>query len=152
MIDELPEKWVILPEEIVNLLVRIPGVCVNLRPVQWTVPAAWVNNNGNLVYSTVRDFLKKISAPLKVVILFQGDGEEIITAVVELSKITRWAVGDYPKLDFTRPAEMSKMFSCPEFWGAYILAIAKMPAEMETFAIKDPTLQTFMNLVTLAIP
>ena len=143
----LPARWVFLPDRTINTLMRTPGVYVNLRPLQWATPPKFISSDAQYVFPTVRNFLKGIHSPTKVVILFQGYGLDVGTAVVEMKKVTCCADIDYPCLDFAHPEIMDEFFKLFHFWGAFILAIARVPSEIGIFAEKDPSFVRFTRLV-----
>ena len=94
-------------------------------------------------------FLKKLILPARIALLFQGyEVRDIGVAVVEVRNIY-WTGGneEYPRLDFNHPTAMQEIHGCPNFWGAFILAIAKVPPDTKIMADKDPQFAIFAELV-----
>ncbi|MGC9603613.1 MAG: hypothetical protein ABSF47_04065 [Minisyncoccia bacterium] len=167
--SKLPVYFIPVPEKILNFAKQHTEVLCNLRPGQREeVPAVtemeirrkkleqlkasfgddyWVDK-------PVQDFLRTVSTKIRqgarsvrVVLHFQGYGEEAVgTAVVDITNIL-WAEDDYPRLDFVHPAPMQEIHGCPNFWGAFILAIAPVNSEV-LFAKPDRTGEEFMNAFT----
>ena len=146
----LPVHWVHLPDEVINLLTRIPGVYVNLRPDQWINPPTWIADDGFFVFPTVRNFLKTVDSTIRVAILFQGYGAEVGVAVVDLPKITCCAEFGYPALNIEQPKAMKKIHG-NHFWGGFILAIAKVHQTTEIFAKRDQNFQNFIQLAKTSV-
>lgn len=102
----------------------------------------------SLVYEPVRQFLKALQSGSRVLLHFQGySANEIGTAMVVVDSIY-WTHGDdYPRLDFKRPEGFDQIHGCPNFWGAFILAIVGVKSPRgPVFACEDKTGVLFMNL------
>lgn len=162
--SKLPNDFVVLPEETITTLARIPGVCINLRPsqsrlIQLSVVLSnegkrLVFGDGFFIDTPVYWFLKNLPIPTMVVILFQGHRKrDVGTAVIEITNVLwTWGGENYPRLDFEQPPGFDEIHGCPNFWGAFILAIARVGAETKTFATPDPDFQSFIRLVETQVP
>ncbi|MFZ1626622.1 MAG: hypothetical protein WAT81_02340 [Candidatus Moraniibacteriota bacterium] len=135
-----------------------PAVLCNLRFGQRPIPPDETDfdrrvrethhliSDQSLVYEPVRQFLKALPCGSKVLLHFQGYGAERLgTAVVAMQSIY-WTSEDYPRLDFEHPPVFDSVNGCPNFWGAFILAIAAVPAHTEVFACRDRTSLAFLHL------
>lgn len=126
-----------------------PGLVCNLRPHQRVaVPSDHVLLGSDAVWvdEPVRVLLKSLVLPAKVLLHFQGYGVgDIGTAVVTITSIY-WTDDGYPRLDFVRPPEFHGVYGCPNFWGAFILAIVPVPPETTEFARRDGTARRFIAL------
>jgi len=70
-----------------------------------------------------------------------------------LHPINCWADGDYPRLDFEHPPEMKRLHGCPNFWGAFILAITPVcGTQTLPFCVEDRNFETFLKLLGLKPP
>lgn len=108
----------------------------------------------SLVYELVRQFLKSLPPRSKVLLHFQGYSiEPTGTAVVEVQSIYWGKDDDYPRLDFEHPEAFKRIHGCPNFWGAFILAIALVPPSTEVSARRDRTGNAFIRMANqMAIP
>ena len=146
MTSKLPMELVLLPAGVISQLERIPGVYINLREEQRSGSSVSAFGDGSFVDEPVYQFLKnKVVPPVKVALLFQGYGKQVGAAVIELQSVY-WDASDYPRLDFDHPPELSRIHGCPNFWGAFILAIAKVPQDTKVFAAADDDFQKFIEL------
>jgi len=143
-------------EELVGLVGNIPGVAVNQfkRNLGFCIqlgkhgPRKACGDSVFVSYD-VYWFLKQLALPARVALLFQGyELRDIGVVVVEVRNIF-WTAGreEYPRLDFDHPTAMRGINSCPNFWGAFILAIAKVPPDLMICTESDPTFRIFAELV-----
>lgn len=153
--SKLPvEEPFFVHEAIVSLSRKNPTIFCNLHPLQrpddqkpgrwdWYCDRVWV-------YKPVEKFLGRVAPKEgdpkpKIALFFKGYGTQIGTAVVELERVY-WDSNGYPRLDFVHPIEMKRLHGCPNFWGAFILAIAKVRDDTEVFAIEDPEGLKFIEI------
>jgi len=93
-------------------------------------------------------FLKRLTFPTRVAILFKGWQPRQVAAIVVDICYVYWDTSDYPRVDFLNPpAIVEKFLGGGGFWGGFILAVAKVPPDMEIMGQEDPTLQIFSELV-----
>jgi hypothetical protein len=93
----------------------------------------------------------RTDTPVKVLLHFQGYGLTIGTAVVEVRSVF-FTDDAYPRLDFTHPSGMEAIYGCPNFWGAFILAIARVPSTAEICVQPDQDSRKFLALAEKLIP
>ncbi len=170
--SKFPFDYVPVPENLIQLArVRREEVACNLRPEQrpeFAGYATWpkeqqeeaqrtclLQGDGFHLYDGVRFFLQELVKPSLISIHFQGYDEKVGTVIVELRNIY-WArdldpTRPYARLDFDHPAGMEKVNGCPNFWGAFILAVARVSGREPAF-IEDPTGEVFANMVREANP
>ncbi|HEX9503299.1 MAG TPA: hypothetical protein VF974_03160 [Patescibacteria group bacterium] len=148
----LPGHFVMVPERVVNFCQQQPHVHSNRRLVQRPerVPRI-ITHDGIFVEERMRIFLKSLSLPAPVVMLFQGYGREDIGTTVILLKSIHWfgTLDDYPRLDFDHPPLLKQIHGCPDFWGAFIMAMAQVP--YQKFCAADPEGLQFIRICTEAI-
>lgn len=155
--SKLPVEFVRVPADLIALAAVSPGLVCNLRPEQRPMRAGetadacerrlFLESLGDAFWldSPTREFLKKLDHPVKVLMHFQGYGPtELGTAVIELQS-SEWFY-DYPKLHFVRPEGFEAIQGCPNFWGAFILALAVVPPETAIFARRDDTSRHYIEL------
>ncbi len=143
-----------------------PNVLCNLRFEQRPVPSDesdfdrrvralhYLTSDHSLVHEPVRQFLKALQPRSRVLLHFQGYGVEPLgTAVVEIQSIYWGRDDDYPRLDFEHPKAFGRINGCPNFWGAFILAIALVSPSTEVFARRDRTGRAFIRMANqMALP
>lgn len=162
--SKLPSQFTKLSDGLPETLSGIRGVFVNWIPPEGPWPDTQTGEKGTrevwgdgiFVSYGVYWFLKGLATrlPVKVLLLFKGYGKEPIgVAVVEVTNIY-WTSDDYPRLDFEHLLAFSEINGCPNFWGAFILAIAKVSPETRIFAAEeDLTCDKFIELAReLAVP
>jgi len=154
-LPKLPFDWVLLTDETIRTLREVPGVYINLRPDQDPNRSRPIPKYGasDSVCGEVRTFLRCISDVTRVAILFQGYSVETGVAVVEIPAIEVWDDDGCPRLDFCRPEGFNLVHNGQNFWGAFILAIAKVKPTASIFAASDRYSELFIDLVKVdAIP
>ncbi|MFA4818482.1 MAG: hypothetical protein WC621_01435 [Patescibacteria group bacterium] len=97
------------------------------------------------VCEEIHRFLRALPKGSKIALHFQGYGTKVGTAVVQVENVY-WTSDGYPRLDFKHPKGFEKINGCPNFWGAFILAIALVMPEVECFAQADPDAAEFKSL------
>lgn len=135
-----------------------PNILCNLRFGQRPIPPGetdfdrrvrethYLISDQPLVHEPVRLFLKSLQPGSKVVMHFQGYGAELLgTAVVKVESIF-WTREGYPRLDFEHSKAFERINGCPNFWGAFILAIALAPPSTGVFARRDRTGRAFVRM------
>lgn len=103
------------------------------------------------VYSLIQGLVETMTQPTDVAPLalhFRGVSTEdgLATATVLLTGIL-WGEGRYPRLDFKRPAIMSRMIGCPQFWGGFIVAIAPLRSSQRIEGCADNDGSVFQRIV-----
>jgi hypothetical protein len=162
--SKFPNELVPVPQGLIDINHKLPDVYLNLRPRQRRLdtPEEVVDQrehdgcDGYLIQHRLREYLRSYSAeaaspsrrelPRKFVLLFQGYSTETASTIIFLQAVT-FCSDDYPRLDFEHSALVKKVYGCPNFWGAFILAIA--PAScLQPFTEKlDPYGSHFVELV-----
>jgi len=147
--SKLPVDFVLVSQSLIDFAKANLRVHCNIRPWQLN-PKCRLMFDSEVMDPGVMKYLKHFAQPGDRILLhFQGYGKKDIgTAVVELTGIL-WAdqpPWQYPRLDFKHPAEMEDINGCPNFWGAFILAIAWVPAEAPLMCSRDADATTFMRL------
>lgn len=100
--------------------------------------------NWPLLDSAMRSFLKSLRFPQPVVLHFRGYRRETGTAIINLESIYWTGEGDC-RLDFEHPRKMKRLYGCPNFWSAFILAM--MPtAVARNFCMEDRDGSEFVKL------
>ncbi len=145
-----PRHYVMISASLAAFINQYPGMAwYNLRVEQrlhgQPRPKFQPYQDSDDVCEEVRRFLKALPKGSKIALHFQGYGDEVGTAVVQVENVY-WTDDDYPRLDFKHPTGFEKINGCPNFWGAFILAIALVMPESECFAEADPNASVFMNL------
>lgn len=170
--SKFPFDYVPVPENLIQLArTRPQDVVCNLRPEQRPEFAGFqtwpkerqreaqrtclLQGDGLHLHDSVRFFLQELVRPSLIVIHFQGYDEKVGTVIVELRNIY-WARGldptrPYARLDFDHPARMESVNGCPNFWGAFILAVARAPGLTPSF-VEDPTSDAFARMVRELYP
>ena len=152
-----PVETRLIPQELIALSQELPAVLANLRRQQRPIAPnesdhekrmrewAWKYMDGATVYQPVTDFLHKLPKRAKVLMCFQGYRvEDIGTAVIEIESIF-WTNEKYPRLDFLHSKKLQQIHGCPNFWGAFILAIMKIPDETQLFTKQDADFSEFIR-------
>lgn len=150
--SKLPVEFVPVPRHLYILSGRLPGVCCNLRPEQRAreemASGFEFMFESAFVHKPVLTFLKTLQPKTKVLMHFQGYGiKDHGTALVSINSIY-WSEGDYPRLDFKHPPGFDTINGCPNFWGAFILAITLARDSDEEFAKADKNGWFFGQTVT----
>ncbi len=145
--SKLPVDWLDVPESIIGASRQDPRIVCNLRPERrleaqpkWHIDDSWALDKPAL------EFLRALTLPCRLMIHFQGYGNEVGTAVVEVRTIG-WF--DLPRLDFDHPPIMKEVHGCPNFWASFILAMANVPADTPIFAERDPKCRKFFEVLAL---
>jgi hypothetical protein len=146
-----PVDFIPVPQKIIELSKLDSRILCNLRPEQRSGEEAKrsYRSDDYWMHTPVNVFLKNMVPGTKVIIHFQGYGpEKSGTAIVQVNSIL-WAFSsDYPRLDFIHPEVMKEIHGCPNFWGAFILAIAKVSSQAILFAKKDDDAEVFVESVS----
>ncbi len=101
-------------------------------------------HDSDWIYDPVRQFLRVLSPGCKVLLHFQGYGDQDIgTAVIEMRGA--WWSNGYPRLDFEHPKGFDRINGCPNFWGSFILAIMNVPSDATIAVRKDRDAETFIR-------
>jgi hypothetical protein len=149
-----PGQCLNVPKKIIRLSEANSVVLCNLRPGQREKPKTEDEKlkfrisliyDKVWVYEPLRTFLKEMLFPTKIALLYQGYGKDILTSVINLESVY-WTNEAYPRLNFHHPRLMNR-FIGPNFWGAFILAIAKVPKKTKIFSIEDPKSQEFVKAI-----
>jgi hypothetical protein len=165
--SKFPFDYVPVPENLIQLSrARPQEVACNLRPEQrpefagyltWSRERkeeaqrnCYLQGDGFHLHDSVRSLLRGLAKPSLIAIHFQGYDEKVGTVIVELKNIY-WAhdlnpLLPYARLDFEHPSGMESVNGCPNFWGAFILAVACAPDRKPSF-IEDPTGDAFARVV-----
>lgn len=138
--SKLPVDWVMVPEKLYGFRNQFPGVHLNLRLPQRAQREMerheWPGDD-IYVHKPVKMFLETLQTNSKVLMHFQGYGAtDVGTALITVNSIY-WTQDPYPRLDFKKSPEFLKINSCPNFWGAFILAITKADSSHDEFARED---------------
>ncbi|MCX6720518.1 MAG: hypothetical protein NTW11_01815 [Candidatus Staskawiczbacteria bacterium] len=139
--SKLPVELAAIPKAVFELSWREPRVICNSQMVNAPRPLKNWNTCGDSEFMNpcVTEFLSGLKLPATVALCFQGYGKRNIgTAVIRLESIYWTDEGrpGYPRLDFAHPKAMSQVNGCPNFWGAFILALFKLDDSTEVFAVK----------------
>ncbi len=138
-----------VPQKIIELS-RNSKIFCNLgpeqRPLSEIPKEKWVRTeelatNRIWIYRPVVEFLRTLKKGEKVLILFQTLGGEVKTGILEINKIY-WDSCDYPRLDFEQQADEG-IFS---FWGAFVIAIARVKPGTKTSLQEDSQYERFKEL------
>jgi hypothetical protein len=148
------DDGVLVPDAIMELFRAQPRVYVNPPIEQRPGPAPqYIVNDRIWVDETMRGFLKALEPqlPKPVLLHFRGYGRETGTAIINLESIY-WTFGveEYCRLDFKHPDEMQRLHGCPNFWGAFILAMMPV-SEYKDVCVEDPDGREFVRLCDEAI-
>jgi|GEM_PF-2505713 len=146
---EYVDDGVLVPQAILDLSKVNPGVYVNRPPEQRLVKPAYRSDYYYRVFidEPMRRYLKTLTQlPKQLLLHFRGYGRQVGTVIIELKSIY-WTIDDdqYCRLDFKHPEEMGSLNGCPNFWGAFILAIAPV-SESRNFCAADPDGSEFVRL------
>ncbi|MDD2786060.1 MAG: hypothetical protein PHS79_04190 [Patescibacteria group bacterium] len=125
----------------------------NIRPWQKQPNSRpFLVHDGEIMDPSIIMYCKDFVQPHDFLLLhFQGYGEATGTAVIEIQHVY---IGDggYPRLDFEHPPEMKEIYGCPNFWGAFILAIARVPPGTPAMCMPDPDGGAFIRKATELLP
>ena len=150
--SKLPNQEAAVPANIIDLSMKLPSfIFCNLRLRQRSARTTTRRlpiffSDKDEVYDSVHQFLRNLQPNTKVALLFQGYAKDKIgTAIVNIEKVF-WTDDGYPRLDFKHPKELEEIHGCPNFWGAFILAIGAVKPETECFADADPDAWKFHEL------
>jgi len=149
--SKLPVEWVPVPREVIDLARRHcregnPLVVCNLRPDQRPQPStpdeeSWQRARAGsdewFVDDSVKRFLRNIRPNTRVILLFQGYGLGVGTAIVQINSV--FNPGGCSRLDFARPKGFGKIHGCLNFWAPFILAIVRVNprSDAELFAVRE---------------
>jgi hypothetical protein len=147
--SKLPVDFILVPQKIIELSKLDPRIFCNLRPEQRLRDSEDIRRSPDCyMYTPVNDFLKNIVSGTKVIIHFQGYGaDKSGTAIVQINSMLWTMVGEYPRLDFLHSESFQEINGCPNFWGAFILAIAKVSNKAKPFAQRDDDAEIFIQSV-----
>jgi hypothetical protein len=148
------DDGVLVPDTIMELFRVQPRVYINPPIEQRPGPAPrHIVNDRIWVDEKMRDFLKALEPqlPKPVLLHFRGYGRETGTAIINLESIY-WTnhVEEYCRLDFKHPEEMHRLHGCPNFWGAFILAMMPV-SEFKDVCVEDLDGREFVRLCDEAI-
>lgn len=148
--SKLPTDFILVPQKIIELSKLDPRIICNLRPEQRLKDSEDIRRSPDYwMHIPVNDFLKNIIPGTKVIIHFQGYGaDKAGTAIVQINSMLWTMVGEYPRLDFLHSESFQEINGCPNFWGAFILAIAKVSNKAKPFAERDDDVEIFMQSVS----
>lgn len=139
-------KWtdhiVDVPQSVVELSKESPRVVYcNLRPSQRDRQ----NIGCDFDSQEFDDFLRTIKEPTLVAIHYQHYRPELFTVVVRLEPIKCWESCDgLPRLDCQKPGNWNH---CPNLWGTFVLAIARVGDIIPTDVVPDADSKTFESIV-----
>lgn len=144
-----PHNYVMISVKLAEFVKQYPGMAwynlrVEQRPHGQPRPKLQPYQDSDDVCEEVQRFLRALPKGSKIALHFQGYGTEVGTAVVQVENVY-WTSDDYPRLDFKHPEGFDKLMG-PNFWGAFILAIAMVMPESECFFQDDPNASVFMSL------
>lgn len=149
--SKFPIDFVHVSEALIRLSQTNTKVHRNIRP--WKIhPKYRLAFDGDYMDPVLRTYCKEFLQPHDRILLhFQGYGEETGTAIIELLYIY---IGerDYPRLDFHHPPEMVEIHGCPNFWGAFILAMARVPPDTPIMCAPDADGSIFIRLAEELTP
>ncbi len=148
--SKLPTDFILVPQKIIELSRLDPRILCNLRPEQRPKDSEEVRRSPDCwMHIPVNDFLKNIIPGTKVIMHFQGYGaDKSGTAIVQINSMLWTMVGEYPRLDFLHSESFQEINGCPNFWGAFILAIAKVSNKAKTFEQRDDDAEIFIQSVS----
>ena len=145
--SKFPHDLRLIPPTIVALS-RFFRVACNLRPpqrIQKTRQALLIEER--CWHEDMAAFLKALVLPCRIVLLSQGCGFLDSTLVVELTSFIHDECG-YPRLFFDYPPGYTwQMYGSVNFWGGFILAIAKVPQAVPLQAWQDKRRRRFKGIV-----
>ncbi len=148
--SKLPVDFIPVPQKIIELSKQDSRILCNLRPEQRPKGSEEIRRSPDCwMHIPVNDFLKNIAPGKKVIMHFQGYGaDKSGTAIVQINSMLWTMVGEYPRLDFLHSESFQEINGCPNFWGAFILAIAKVSSQAILFAKKDNDAEVFVESVS----
>ncbi|MCX6716012.1 MAG: hypothetical protein NT077_03265 [Candidatus Taylorbacteria bacterium] len=118
---------------------KLRTVYCNLRPLQRD------DNTHSTDFEEFDEFLRSISSPTTVAIHYQHYRPELFTVVVTLQPVVCWDTDEgLPRLDFEKPRSWNH---CPNMWGTFILAIARVDGAWAGDVIADPDSGNFISIV-----
>jgi hypothetical protein len=138
-----PLEVIDVPQDIIDLAAKNPGIICNLR----------INQQANLekktdeerrkiaiektlwdtwnFYEKMEKFLRSVTPGTKIIMVCQGFTGIIFTIVTNITNIY-WADDHYPRIDFSGRSPVVKgAFGESNLWGGFILAAAKVSKEVE---------------------
>ena len=146
---------VLVPAEIIVLSKQLPNkVFCNLRPDQrpdqisveeFRFRKSTEYSDGQTIDYNFWRFLKQITEPTMVVILYQGYGPDVSSVVAELKPIVCWAEVEFPRLDFRKPENWNH---CINLWGSFVLAIARVEGITPSSVLDDPNAEQFTKIAS----
>jgi len=147
--SKLPlEDGVWVPAVIMSLFRCQANAFVN-PPIEQRTTRLLSRGYGDRIFvdETMRQFLKDLALPTWILLHFRGYGKERGTVAVRLRNIY-WTAREeeYPRLDFDHPVGMEQTNSCPNLWGAFVLAIAPLEGEHSPFWSPDPDGREFVRI------
>ncbi|MFA6391360.1 MAG: hypothetical protein WCW66_01220 [Patescibacteria group bacterium] len=156
--SKLPMTLTSVPECVLAVRDRLPQMAVNLRPDQRPVEESAksgfeaLDSHAPYCYwmdKSVLEFILQLRKGMNVAMLFQDHGGRIGYMIVRIKSIywSRDGGPNYPRLDFDWPSEAAKFFEAPNFWGSFILAIARVSPSFESFFLRDAFCENFLTCV-----
>jgi hypothetical protein len=156
--SKLPVTLTSVPECVLAVHDRFPQMAVNLRPdqrpgqIREFQPLAGYAPYCYWMDDSVLDFILKLRKGMNVAMLFQDNAGRIGYMIVRIKSIFWSPDGgpdgpNYPRLDFDWPEEAVKFFEAPNFWGSFILAIARVSPSFEPFFLRDAFCENFLTCV-----
>ncbi|MDD5068145.1 MAG: hypothetical protein PHS53_02980 [Candidatus Pacebacteria bacterium] len=148
-----PQDEVSVPAKVVTFAKENVAVCCNF-PVQQRVPPptrieCWSSTVqiDTLIWAFLRTVDPETTGkPARIALLLRGYGTEVGTVVADLTHIL-FCQCDVPRLDFVHPPEMAKINGCSNFWGPFILALAKVKDDTKLFGTEDKEGEKFIDVV-----
>jgi len=148
------DEGVLVPDAIMKLFRTQPRVYVNPPIEQRLGPVpGYISDDRIWVDEPMREFLRALGPqlPKPMLLHFRGYGRQTGTAIVNLERIYWTRVPEeYCRLDFKHPEEMRRLHGCPNFWGAFILAMMPV-SEFKEFCVEDLDGREFVRLCGEAI-
>ena len=145
--SRIPREYGVLVPEIIMELSRVcPEIHVNPPPEQRVTPPTFMEQliMWPLLYPAMRSFLKTLQFPQPAALHFRDCGRQTGTAIIKLEG-TLWTDDGDCRLDFKHPSKMKRLYGCPNFWSAFILAIMPI-ADFTNLCIEDPHGREFVKL------
>lgn len=95
----------------------------------------------------INPYLKSLTKDTRVVLLLQGfNPNELCVATVRLN-LVYWTSDGYPRLDFSRPEALTKIFGGSNIWGAFVIAIAPVNSKAKIFGEIVTDESSFIDIV-----
>ncbi len=152
----LPNVVAAVSDRLIDIAAECSSVHLNVRPRQDEWSAAqkkggyeWFDHerNDHLLSENIAPFLRELKQGDRVVVHCQGvDASRAGTFVTIIHEIREFH-GDNFRLFFPQPPDFWRAFQAPNFWAAFILAIARVREDCPLFCAGDKPTLHFQRIV-----